>query len=976
MSFDSACLRRVGNWSFITKDHKFDKKTFNKEEVLKDLELYSPKAQSLLDNIKELDEKDMKTHGKLFKHFIFSDVKQGGYGVKVLTAVLLSAGFNLAFDNKIKLLSDQELLKTKSKNILLLSSTTIYNNTVTVKAKKAILSKYNQRPENSYGDLARIILLDGGFKEGIDLFDVKYVHIYEPQTSKADQKQAIGRATRLCGQRGLEFHPKQGWPLLVFLYDVTIPQSLVEKYNAPTMFKMFLNYTGIDLRKIEFADELEKYSIIGAVDYELNKNVHRFKTEEDEINPEWLFAKSVHGGYKKPEIINCNGKCSARPSKDVPISLPLFTVINFAMRKDIPDLRKGKGNLRSYYCQQLKIDPEFCKESQLAWKDPLKYIKNNEANILEAISKKQHLRLPMRTRPPVFRLIYTAIKKQVENKKNQGPVTVIPTKPKNSPISPEHSIEFTPESTPKIPSVKGSVISNIVSNIESPKGSIKESPKGSVKESPKGSVKELSVIKTQPEAPVKLMGFLEMRQYIRDNFIQYTWPKVNMENLCPTSGGTDIVRFTKTQDFVRNFYTPESPYKGMLLYHSVGTGKTCAAIATATSSFEEAGYTILWVTRTTLKSDIYKNMFDQVCSLVIQEKIKEKGLKIPEDFSARIRLLSNSWKIKPMSYKQFSNLVAQKNEFYKDLVKINGSDDPLRKTLLIIDEAHKLYGGGDLSSIERPDMNKLHKAIMTSYEKSGKDSVKLLLMTGTPITDDAMELIKLVNLCRLPTQQMPIDYSKFAEEFMIDDNGKFSKKGWFKYLNTIAGYISYLNRSADARQFSQPIITTIESKMSTSQFDSTKINEIKAQFAEKVDTTKGEVTDAVNAYNMLKKTIAEQKKMEKAKCKGLKKQEKEDCLESAQIAIDNLNDSLFSKKNEVDSAKSKNKSVVKEINKLKKASLDKIKEDRSMEGIIASKCIKKEKKHKELGENNYGYFKPVPSSSKSDTEDIEYSPKK
>ena len=127
---------------------------------------------------------------------------------------------------------------------------------------------------------------------------------------------------------------------------------------------------------------------------------------------------------------------------------------------------------------------------------------------------------------------------------------------------------------------------------------------------------------------------------------------------------------------------------------------------------------------------------------------------------------------------------------------------------------------------------------------------------------------------------------------------------------------------------------------------------------------------------MLKKTIAEQKKMEKAKCKGLKKQEKEDCLESAQIAIDNLNDSLFSKKNEVDSAKSKNKSVVKEINKLKKASLDKIKEDRSMEGIIASKCIKKEKKHKELGENNYGYFKPVPSSSKSDTEDIEYSPKK
>ena len=95
------------------------------------------------------------------------------------------------------------------------------------------------------------------------------------------------------------------------------------------------------------------------------------------------------------------------------------------------------------------------------------------------------------------------------------------------------------------------------------------------------------------------------------------------------------------------------------------------------------------------------------------------------------------------------------------MVKINGNQDPLQKTLLIIDEAHKLYGGGDLSSIETPDMNALHAALMNSYTVSGNNSVKLLLMTATPIQTDPMELIKLINLFKLPTQQMPDNFDIF-----------------------------------------------------------------------------------------------------------------------------------------------------------------------------------------------------------------------
>lgn len=248
----------------------------------------------------------------------------------------------------------------------------------------------------------------------------------------------------------------------------------------------------------------------------------------------------------------------------------------------------------------------------------------------------------------------------------------------------------------------------------------------------------------------------------------------------------------------------------MLLWHSVGTGKTCSAIAAATTAFEPSGYTILWVTRTTLKNDIWKNMFDQVC----HERLRKERVKAtPDDQPGRMKMLSKAWSIRPMSYKQFSNLVMKRNSMYDDLVKKNGAADPLRKTLLIIDEAHKLYGGTDLSSLERPDMPAFHKALMNSYLVSGRDSIKLLLMTATPITSDPMELIRLLNLCKLPDDQMPVTFDAFADQYLDVDDGTFTESGQKKYLDWAAGHISFLNREQDARQFAQPHIQTVHAPM-------------------------------------------------------------------------------------------------------------------------------------------------------------------
>jgi hypothetical protein len=173
-----------------------------------------------------------------------------------------------------------------------------------------------------------------------------------------------------------------------------------------------------------------------------------------------------------------------------------------------------------------------------------------------------------------------------------------------------------------------------------------------------------------------------------------------------------------------------------------------------------------------------------------------------------MRLLSKAWRIRPMSYKQFSNLVSKKNQYYEQLVKENGAADPLQKTLLIIDEAHKLYGGNDLSSLERPDMAALHQSLMNSYAISGENSVRLLLMTATPITKHPLELVQLINLCKPIEKQIPATFDQFAGHYLTEE-GTFTSAGQDQFLDEIAGHISYLNREKDARQFSQPRVKRV-----------------------------------------------------------------------------------------------------------------------------------------------------------------------
>jgi hypothetical protein len=97
VKFDSQCVRKKTNWSMSDNRYKFDSAEFDPTILLNDITERSPKLDALLNKIAELDANDMRTDKKLYKHFIFSDIKSSGHGAKLLASALIAKGFRLGY---------------------------------------------------------------------------------------------------------------------------------------------------------------------------------------------------------------------------------------------------------------------------------------------------------------------------------------------------------------------------------------------------------------------------------------------------------------------------------------------------------------------------------------------------------------------------------------------------------------------------------------------------------------------------------------------------------------------------------------------------------------------------------------------------------------------------------------------------------------------------------------------------------------
>lgn len=279
---------------------------------------------------------------------------------------------------------------------------------------------------------------------------------------------------------------------------------------------------------------------------------------------------------------------------------------------------------------------------------------------------------------------------------------------------------------------------------------------------------------------------ISLQKQIAQKFSKYKWEKPKNTNECINIQKGTKITLNNTQKFVSEYVRPERD-NGILLWHSVGSGKTLSAVAIL-KSFEQKGYNTLFITRTTLKGDLQK----------------------------AIDMLPLKNKLLVLSYKQFSNVGKSKGETYKKMLlrakKLNpDTNDPLYKTIVVIDEVHKLYTK-DLKPQEMHDISSIERMIHYSYSDS-KVPCKVVLMSATPITSNPLEAIQLFNLI-IRSKINRINVDTFKEDY-LDNTGKFTKSGKEAFQDHIKDLVSYIDMSKDPRKFAQVEFSEILVPIST-----------------------------------------------------------------------------------------------------------------------------------------------------------------
>lgn len=259
------------SFSFVVDSKKNGKWSFKKNLFKQAMPTIAPKLVKLFDVISKLDKRDKKSDGRVYKHMIYTDTAGPGggrsHGSKLLLAAFASMGFKLGYTKgkgkQIKFMYPENYTagKKENKTFAVLTSSSIFGQDKSNARTQAIIKAFNE-PKSRI----RFILLDDSFKEGIDLFDVKYIHILEPPYTFASYRQAIARAVRRCGSTGLPYQPSVGWEVEVFIYEGMLRKRSmynIEMRSLPD--QLTLSMRGVDA----YAALMQK----AAIDYKLNEKI-------------------------------------------------------------------------------------------------------------------------------------------------------------------------------------------------------------------------------------------------------------------------------------------------------------------------------------------------------------------------------------------------------------------------------------------------------------------------------------------------------------------------------------------------------------------------------------------------------------------------------------------------------------------------------------------------------------------------------
>ena len=288
------------------------------------------------------------------------------------------------------------------------------------------------------------------------------------------------------------------------------------------------------------------------------------------------------------------------------------------------------------------------------------------------------------------------------------------------------------------------------------------------------------------------------QEKIKDIFREYKIKnkKLSLKDFCYPKKFT----FQLPQLFVAEYLNPKTPYKGILLYHRIGAGKTCAGIQIA-EKWKEHKKVIL-VAPASLVGNFYKELRSECTGNVYISKDERNELYSLQPGSTKYNNIIDTIKERIHKYYEIYS-------YHKFVDLMNSKKINLKNKLLIIDEVHNIVSE--------------FGTFYTSFKKTidnAPDSFRIVIMSATPIFDKPAELGLTINLLR-PNKELPgpDDFNKMFLERDITNNGIIYKlKNEDKLANLLQGYVSFY-QGAPAFVFPKIKLKYVKCKMNKFQSD-------------------------------------------------------------------------------------------------------------------------------------------------------------
>lgn len=290
-----------------------------------------------------------------------------------------------------------------------------------------------------------------------------------------------------------------------------------------------------------------------------------------------------------------------------------------------------------------------------------------------------------------------------------------------------------------------------------------------------------------------------------------------------------VWKLTPVQKLLRNFMSTDTPYRGILIVHGTGVGKTCAGVSIAEElkNYVKQNETKIFVIR---EDEFKRQMFDinkvakgkpgfQCTGETYLDAIRKSNPRAKEfvfgcvqghnDDCKRVERLVTKEIEKYYDFssiivwaKKIDKLLTSKTKHLEGAEKQKKQVDIIRNifnnSVLIIDEAHNLRNvggtGGDEQNNTREGERdfKLNITILMKVLLYSQN-MRVILLSATPMYDKPTDILPLLNFLLLNDKR-----PEAIERALFDTDNNIKDKELF--LKTIKGYISYV-RGNDPMDF-------------------------------------------------------------------------------------------------------------------------------------------------------------------------------